>query len=148
MTGWKINIEEIKKNCNDLAHTGEIVGGIAGGFLLIMAAVALVLYRNWRYEQELDSLLWKVNYKDIQIKEQKDESSGMNEAPIKCNSKVNTPCLRSEYRFYISLHSYTDSLLFQSFTSTQLIPGLSKLNIFRYQILNDTLVLIIQWKRF
>lgn len=74
---------------NRLAHTGEIMGGIAGGFLLIITAVLLVLYRNWKYEQELDSLLWKVNYKDIQIKEKKDESSGANEAPTKCNSKVN-----------------------------------------------------------
>lgn len=65
-----------------------------------MAAVALVLYRNWRYEQELDSLLWKVNYKDIQIKEQKDESSGINEAPTKCNSKVNKPvAFVHEYSF-------------------------------------------------
>lgn len=65
------------------------MGGIAGGFLLIITAVLLVLYRNWKYEQELDSLLWKVNYKDIQIKEKKDESSAANEAPTKCNSKVN-----------------------------------------------------------
>lgn len=65
------------------------MGGIAGGFLLIMTAVMLMLYRNWKYEQELDSLLWKVNYKDIQIKEKKDESTGVNEAPTKCNSKVN-----------------------------------------------------------
>lgn len=34
-----------------------------------------MLYRNWRYEQELDSLLWKVNYKDIEIKEAKDETA-------------------------------------------------------------------------
>jgi hypothetical protein len=48
------------------AHTGEIAAGVAGGLLLILAVVLLVLYRNWRYEQELDSLLWKVDYKDIQ----------------------------------------------------------------------------------
>lgn len=72
-----------------VAHTGEIVGGIVGGLAFIIAAVVLILYRNWKYEQELDSLLWKVNYKDIQIKEQKkDETAGANEAPAKCNSKV------------------------------------------------------------
>lgn len=70
------------------AYTGEIVGGIAGALLLIIAAVVLVLYRNWKYEQALDSLLWKVNYKDIQIKEQKDETVGANETSVKCNSKV------------------------------------------------------------
>ncbi|KAJ8681433.1 hypothetical protein QAD02_017220, partial [Eretmocerus hayati] len=55
------------EKCN--SHTGEIVGGIAGGLLLVVVAVSLMLYRNWRYEQELDSLLWKVNYRDIEIKE-------------------------------------------------------------------------------
>lgn len=57
------------------AHTGEIVGGIAGGILLVVLGVSLTLYRNWKYEQELDSLLWKVNYKDIEIKEAKEESA-------------------------------------------------------------------------
>lgn len=68
------------------AYTGEIMGGIAGTLLLIIAAVVLIFYRNWKYEQALDSLLWKVNYKDIQIKEQKDETIGTNETPA--NSKV------------------------------------------------------------
>lgn len=69
-------------------HTVEIVGGITGGLVFIITVVVLILYRNWKYEQELDSLLWKVNYKDIQIKEQKDEAAEANEAPAKCNSKV------------------------------------------------------------
>ncbi|OAD60804.1 Guanylate cyclase 32E [Eufriesea mexicana] len=122
------------------SHTGEIVGGIAGGFLLIIVTVILVLYRNWKYEQELDSLLWKVNYKDIQIKEQKDEPEGANEAPTKCNSKVNSPASPSMSSLLSSLYflSYTNSPLFSSFPSTQLIPGLSKLDIFGYQSPNDT----------
>jgi hypothetical protein len=53
----------------DTAHTGEIAAGVAGGLILFLAVVLLVLYRNWRYEQELDSLLWKVDYRDIQINE-------------------------------------------------------------------------------
>lgn len=69
-------------------YTGEIVGGIVGGLLLIITAVSLVLYKNWKYEQALDSLLWKVNYKDIQIKEQKNETIGANETAAKCNSKI------------------------------------------------------------
>ncbi|KAG6800192.1 guanylate cyclase 32E [Apis mellifera caucasica] len=108
------------------SHTGEIVGGIAGGFLLIMAAVALVLYRNWRYEQELDSLLWKVNYKDIQIKEQKDESSGINEAPTKCNSKTTTqPIVRTSQ---VSLSSNPDADFRYSMIYTQI--GVYKGRIF------------------
>ena len=27
-------------------------------------------YRNWKYEQELASLLWKIDYKDINFREQ------------------------------------------------------------------------------
>ncbi|XP_017892327.1 guanylate cyclase 32E-like isoform X3 [Ceratina calcarata] len=107
-------------------HTGEIVGGIAGGFLLIIAAVLLVLYRNWKYEQELDSLLWKVNYKDIQIKEQKDESSGVNEAPNKCNSKTTTqPIVRTSQ---VSLSSNPDADFRYSMIYTQI--GVYKGRIF------------------
>ncbi|XP_076654351.1 guanylate cyclase 32E [Halictus rubicundus] len=109
------------------SHTGEIVGGIAGGFLLIIAAVLLVLYRNWRYEQELDSLLWKVNYKDIQIKEQKDESAPLvNEAPAKCNSKPMTqPIVRTSQ---VSLSSNPDADFRYSMIYTQI--GVYKGRIF------------------
>lgn len=37
--------------------------------------MSLVLYRNWRYEQELDSLLWKVDYKEIQLHENDKEGN-------------------------------------------------------------------------
>ncbi|XP_024220627.1 guanylate cyclase 32E [Bombus impatiens] len=108
------------------SHTGEIMGGIAGGFLLIIMAVLLVLYRNWKYEQELDSLLWKVNYKDIQIKEKKDESSGANEAPTKCNSKTTTqPIVRTSQ---VSLSSNPDADFRYSMIYTQI--GVYKGRIF------------------
>jgi len=35
--------------------------------MLILLA-GLAVYRNWRYEQALDSLLWKVDYRDIALK--------------------------------------------------------------------------------
>jgi hypothetical protein len=43
--------------------------------------VGLIIYRNWRYEQELDSLLWKIDYKDIQIPDLPALSSGQGKAP-------------------------------------------------------------------
>jgi guanylate cyclase, other len=52
-----------------ISYAREITGAIAGIFLLILTIVSLVLYRNWRYEQELDSLLWKIDFKEIQIHE-------------------------------------------------------------------------------
>ncbi|XP_049775726.1 guanylate cyclase 32E [Schistocerca cancellata] len=58
-----------------ISHTGEIAGGIAGGLALVLLVVSLVLYRNWRYEQELDSLLWKVDWRDIQLNDENTNSS-------------------------------------------------------------------------
>lgn len=43
--------------------------------LLVLCIVSLVLYRNWRYEQELDSLLWKIDYKELQVHESDKDSS-------------------------------------------------------------------------
>ncbi|EFA09532.2 Guanylate cyclase 32E-like Protein [Tribolium castaneum] len=48
----------------------EITSGVTGGIFLVILVISLVLYRNWKYEQELDSLLWKVDFKDIQINEE------------------------------------------------------------------------------
>lgn len=41
----------------------------------MLAVVSLVFYRNWKYEQELDSLLWKVDYKDIEINDTENSST-------------------------------------------------------------------------
>ncbi|XP_030840199.1 speract receptor [Strongylocentrotus purpuratus] len=46
----------------------EIVSGVVGGLLLVILIVAITVYRNWKYEQELASLLWKIDYADIQTK--------------------------------------------------------------------------------
>ncbi|XP_055593126.1 speract receptor isoform X2 [Uranotaenia lowii] len=58
-----------------VSYTGEISAGVAGGALLLLGVISLVLYRNWRYEQELDSLLWKVDFRDIQMHENEKENS-------------------------------------------------------------------------
>ena len=52
-----------------ISYAREITAGVAGVFLLILTIISLVLYRNWRYEQELDSLLWKIDFKEIQMHE-------------------------------------------------------------------------------
>ena len=63
------------------ANTEEIASGIAGGVAIVVIIVGLIIYRNWRYEQELDSLLWKIDYKDIQIPDLPAVSSGQGKAP-------------------------------------------------------------------
>jgi len=44
-----------------------IVGGCLGGLGLCLVIMMGVAYRNWRYEQELASLIWKIDMKDIQM---------------------------------------------------------------------------------
>lgn len=63
----------------------EIVGGVSGALLVVLLIALLLVYRNWRYEQELDSLLWKVDYKDIQ----------MNDNDQATSNKINRVCISS-----------------------------------------------------
>lgn len=63
-------------------YTGEISAAIAGIALLLLGIVSLVLYRNWRYEQELDSLLWKVDFKEIQMHENDKENTGTKQTRV------------------------------------------------------------------
>lgn len=65
-----------------LGYTGEISAAIAGGALLLLGIVSLVLYRNWRYEQELDSLLWKIDYKEIQLHENDKETNSQKQTRV------------------------------------------------------------------
>ncbi|XP_050310703.1 guanylate cyclase 32E [Anthonomus grandis grandis] len=58
------------RNEKCITYTVEITGGVAGGLILVTLLVSLVLYRNWRYEQELDSLLWKIDFKEIKFNEE------------------------------------------------------------------------------
>lgn len=62
--------------CPFLGYTGEITAGVAGVFLIIVMTISLVLYRNWKYEQELDSLLWKIDFKEIVMPEADKENNG------------------------------------------------------------------------
>ncbi|KAH8419517.1 hypothetical protein KR222_004069 [Zaprionus bogoriensis] len=68
-------------------YTGEISAGIAGGALLLLGLVSLVLYRNWRYEQELDSLLWKIDFREIQVHENEREQQSQKQ------TRSNSSCL-------------------------------------------------------
>ncbi|KAL3876609.1 hypothetical protein ACJMK2_034431 [Sinanodonta woodiana] len=51
-------------------YTREIVAGVVGGLALVVSIIGYLAYRNWRYEQELASLLWKIDLKDITLRDQ------------------------------------------------------------------------------
>ncbi|XP_015043803.2 speract receptor isoform X2 [Drosophila pseudoobscura] len=66
-------------------YTGEISAAIAGGALLLLGVVSLVLYRNWRYEQELDSLLWKIDFREVQMHENEREQQSQKQTRLLLN---------------------------------------------------------------
>ncbi|XP_059085457.1 guanylate cyclase 32E-like [Tigriopus californicus] len=47
----------------------DIVFGVFLGFGVVLVVIVIVLYRNYKYEQELDSLLWKIDPKELKIDE-------------------------------------------------------------------------------
>lgn len=52
-----------------------VVYGVAGGMLVAIILVGSVLFRNWKYEQALDSLTWKIDFKDIKIYDDANKAS-------------------------------------------------------------------------
>ncbi|XP_034480343.1 speract receptor [Drosophila innubila] len=99
------------ENC--VNYTGEISAGIAGGALLLLALVSLVLYRNWRYEQELDSLLWKIDFREVQVHENEREQQSLkqtrhfiNQLPRRLPSQSTHPLIRTSQ---VSLSSNPDA---------------------------------------
>jgi guanylate cyclase len=50
-------------------HKREIFAGVLGGLFVTISIIAAVTYRNWKYEQEIAGLLWKINLRDIQFYE-------------------------------------------------------------------------------
>lgn len=45
--------------------------GVVGGVSVVLSVVIIVAYRNYRYEQELDLLLWKVEPKELKARQWK-----------------------------------------------------------------------------
>lgn len=48
----------------------------------MLGLVSLVLYRNWRYEQELDSLLWKIDFREVQIHDNEREQQSQKQTRV------------------------------------------------------------------
>ncbi|CAG5129400.1 unnamed protein product, partial [Candidula unifasciata] len=59
-----------------------ITGGIFSGLVVTAVVVSLLVYRNWRYEQEIEGLLWKIDRSLIQFPEM----------PADCCNKTSCLC--------------------------------------------------------
>ena len=53
--------------CLQSYASGEIAMGVVGGIAVVLSVVIIMEYRNYRYEQELDSLLWKIEASEIKV---------------------------------------------------------------------------------
>ncbi|XP_053624913.1 receptor-type guanylate cyclase Gyc76C isoform X2 [Plodia interpunctella] len=80
-----------------VSHVGAWALGASGGTLALLALAALALYRGWRYEQELDSLLWKIDFRDLQLPEDEHHAKLNSSVGANVNSSSNAigPCEKS-----------------------------------------------------
>lgn len=68
--------------------------------VVVLVIVLLMIYRNWRYEQELDSLLWKIDYKDIQIPDLQAVSGNQGKMPrVRNTCQILERCHAKRARF-------------------------------------------------
>ncbi|XP_072943513.1 guanylate cyclase 32E isoform X2 [Epargyreus clarus] len=63
-------------------HVGAWALGASGGTLALLALAALALYRGWRYEQELDSLLWKIDFRDLHLPDDEQRANKLSSSVI------------------------------------------------------------------
>ena len=45
----------------------DMLLGLTGGLLLVLSVIGLVAYRTWKYEQALDGLLWKIDFRELNL---------------------------------------------------------------------------------
>ena len=58
------------KACDkSVARVREILTGVLAAILIITSVMISIAYRNWKYEQEIDGLLWKISRGDISFDE-------------------------------------------------------------------------------
>lgn len=65
----------------------EWVFALCGTLVGIASIIVLAVYRNWVYERELDSLLWRIDFKDVIL-------HNNNQAAMHSLNKANPPKVR------------------------------------------------------
>ncbi|OQV14132.1 Guanylate cyclase 32E [Hypsibius exemplaris] len=56
-------------------NTPHIVGGVVGGIMGLIILFAIFVYRDWKYEQEIAGLVWKIDIDDISFEDFESSSS-------------------------------------------------------------------------
>lgn len=82
---------------------------MSGSLIIFLVIVSTVVYKNWIYEQELDSLLWKIEPKDLILSDAPSlnfKSKNRNGSQVSLTSD----CDLMEFRYY---NVYTDVGVFK-----------------------------------
>jgi hypothetical protein len=59
------HLDSLRHNCRSLdPPLVWIFGSVAAG-VLFLVIITITVYKSWAYEQELDSLMWKIDAKDV-----------------------------------------------------------------------------------
>ena len=72
---------------------------MSGSLVIFLVIVSTVVYKNWVYEQELDSLLWKIESKDLIVSDVpvvNSKSRNRNSSQVSLTSD----CDLMEFRYY------------------------------------------------
>ncbi|XP_022091375.1 speract receptor-like [Acanthaster planci] len=62
---------------DEVLQPAQIAGIVVGSMLLIAIVIAAAIHRVWKYEQELASLLWRIDYNEIKFKGQDGSTTTM-----------------------------------------------------------------------
>ncbi|KAG1704428.1 Receptor-type guanylate cyclase Gyc76C [Nymphon striatum] len=75
----------------------EIVAGVLGSILFMVTLSAIIVYKNWKYEQEIAGLSWKIDIKEIKPVQRGGFSSSVSRVSIEFLSLVSQGSLESRY---------------------------------------------------
>ncbi|XP_042220127.1 receptor-type guanylate cyclase Gyc76C-like isoform X2 [Homarus americanus] len=60
----------------------KYIAGAMGGLLILFTFISTILYRNWKYEQEIDGLQWRIDCNDLKLNSHASAGSRVREAGL------------------------------------------------------------------
>ena len=68
----------------------EVIAGVLMGLLVTVTIITAVTYRNWKYEQEIAGLLWKIDLNDLILNEPGSNPIGISLVSIASQASVDS----------------------------------------------------------
>ncbi|KAJ8318357.1 hypothetical protein KUTeg_003448 [Tegillarca granosa] len=96
-------------NSSCFRYSLEIVSGVLGGIAAVALIVILVIYRNWRYEQEIAGLLWKINIEDVRTATGKHQTQDERRASFGSKFSLNSQMTYDSRMSFTQVYARTGS---------------------------------------